>query len=77
MSTSTSSFDGNEGGVDAGDDGGVVRVGACVGATRQLVFVVDHPLLTVVCNQLLIFSVNGYQESGFVICVNGFVARVS
>ena len=56
MSTSTSSFDGNEGGVDAGDDGGIVRVGASVGATRRLVFVVDHPLLTVVFNQLLIFS---------------------
>ena len=45
-----------EGGVNAGDDGVVVGVGACVGATKRLVFVVDHPLLTVVFNQLLIFS---------------------
>ena len=52
MSTSTSSFDGNEGGVDAGDDGGVVGVGAYVGATRRLVFVVDHPLLLMILGQL-------------------------
>ena len=67
MSTSTSSFDGDEGGVDAGDDGGVVGVGTCVGATKRLVFVVDHPLLTVVFNQLLILPCQRILKSGFVI----------